>query len=965
MKSCPKCGLQNPAHTRFCGGCGAALASTGGMPQALAPDRTLVDFDTPGPAPSPVASPRISGIREQYEILEEIGRGGMSIVYRARDLKLNRDVALKRLLPQFTSRDRAVARLMTEARSIASLQHPNIVSVYAIDQDKDGPYIAMEYVARQDGRPLSLEQKIREEGVLGENAAVDLILKLCAAVAHAHAKKIIHRDIKPVNILLAADGTPKLLDFGIAQAAGDAMGGAQVQLTTEGATLGTVDYMAPEQETDARSVDARADVYALGGVLHFCITGHSARHFRERNVSENLRSVLVKALEWKREKRWRSVQEFRAALRQRHESLIAAEPPSTSASAVSTPTVSFSTRPVTAWSDEGLLTPEEAARLGLPPVGSDIAGLLEHVTHLQAVIRQIEQGIHPAILALRQAFEEAESKWEAINKQLATSSSSIPKDKRSRILEAVNQDSSGSDMRICSLFPGIEEHELLEYVARLRRLRRITAERDQARRAYEEAGAREIEKLKAEHNRFHERLIVLQEQDLKDVLRAFFGNLGPVTEFPLEQWAKVESALKRRGYRWEMGETFRRAEAYFDDLMWEQAVTAGTLEAFASYRQKLPQGQHADEAVARSDDLRWDHAKSAGTQAAIEGYLSGQSARTHVAEARQILDDMLWQQAETKDTVTALEAYLKDCPSGRHASEARQRIHHQSEQAAWQKAAEKKSIADYEAYLKAHPAGVHADEAKALIASRFDQQCWQKAQEQDTPEAYEGYLAAVPEGRSADEARHRLAVRLRQRLLSNPTNQGLRRHYLARRTPPLMIADQTREENCCFILALLRAAIAGAVIGGLAVATDWLQFWAALQETPHPFSDLEALAPVAGIGFGVGLLLTPLLGLRVALVGAVTGGLLAAAAPPTHRHESMIWAAAIGLGVAIVVRIFLMPILQPCTRRNPKKAHFQAGPFPWRAYRKRRTWVESKYGSTEAAVPANAPILTPPKTLRP
>ena len=163
-------------------------------PANAIPGATLADAED-GTVGAPALG--LAGNKQQYEVLGEIGRGGMSVVYRARDRKLHRLVALKRLLPQFTQRERAVARLMTEARSIANLQHPSIVSVFDIDQDENGPYIAMEFVVAQDGQPRTLEQKIKQDGVLSERVAVELVLKLCGAVALAHSKRIIHRDIKP------------------------------------------------------------------------------------------------------------------------------------------------------------------------------------------------------------------------------------------------------------------------------------------------------------------------------------------------------------------------------------------------------------------------------------------------------------------------------------------------------------------------------------------------------------------------------------------------------------------------------------------------------------------------------------------------------------------------------------------------------------------------------------------------
>ena len=344
MTRCQSCGHDNEDHSPACGRCGQPL--TAPAPAPVRSERTMTDAEpaaTPAPPP-PLAARGVpvgysgtlmdaddappqpgaeaqtptpsgfAGLGRQYEIMEQIGAGGMSVVYRARDRKLNRDVALKRLLPQYARRKKAVDRLMAEARSIAALQHPNIVNVFDIDEDAEGPYIAMEYVQGPAGKPQTLADKIKDEGVLKEQAAVSLILMLCQAVGQAHAKGIVHRDIKPSNILMAADGTPKLLDFGIAQVAKETLGDALGGLTMEGASLGTPDYMAPEQEGGAKDVDARTDVYALGGVLSFCLSGYSARYFRESSIPLRLRAAVSKALERERDKRWPNVAAFAEAL---------------------------------------------------------------------------------------------------------------------------------------------------------------------------------------------------------------------------------------------------------------------------------------------------------------------------------------------------------------------------------------------------------------------------------------------------------------------------------------------------------------------------------------------------------------------------------------------------------------------------------------------------------------------------
>ena len=202
----------------------------------------------------------------QYEILEELGRGGMGIVLKARQTALGRIVAVKAILPQGPIREEQRRRFVREAKAMALLQHPNIVQIHEISQQGEHPYIIMEYVQGQS-LSASLAQK-----PLAPRKAAELLVVLAGAVQAAHEQGVIHRDLKPNNILLAADGTPKICDFGLARHFEDV-----ADQTQTNHILGTPSYMAPEQVLGASATQGPAvDVYALGAVLYECLTGRPA-----------------------------------------------------------------------------------------------------------------------------------------------------------------------------------------------------------------------------------------------------------------------------------------------------------------------------------------------------------------------------------------------------------------------------------------------------------------------------------------------------------------------------------------------------------------------------------------------------------------------------------------------------------------------------------------------------------------
>jgi serine/threonine protein kinase len=195
-----------------------------------------------------------------YKILQKLGEGGMGEVYLAQDKKLNRRVALKFLPTQLASHEELKTRFKREAQAAATLNHPNIITVYEVSEFEERPFIAMEYVEGE-----SLKDVIARKGLsIGE--VLDLALQISDGLAVAHQAGIVHRDVKPQNILMGKDARVRICDFGLAKAKRD------VTLTQAGSTLGTIAYMSPEQ-AQGKEADHRSDIFSFGVVLYEMIAG--------------------------------------------------------------------------------------------------------------------------------------------------------------------------------------------------------------------------------------------------------------------------------------------------------------------------------------------------------------------------------------------------------------------------------------------------------------------------------------------------------------------------------------------------------------------------------------------------------------------------------------------------------------------------------------------------------------------
>ena len=199
----------------------------------------------------------------KYEILEEIGRGGMGVVYKAKDVRIERMVAIKELLinPSLAkAAEEIIARFHREAQTAGSLQHPNIVTIHDFGEDSGSHYIAMEFI---EGK--NLKEYMEEGHSFSDEQLVEILIQTCEGLQHAHERKIVHRDIKPDNISITSKGDVKITDFGIARMSTN---NPMMNMTQDGTMLGTLGYISPEQLQDSRRVDHRADIFSLGAMMY-------------------------------------------------------------------------------------------------------------------------------------------------------------------------------------------------------------------------------------------------------------------------------------------------------------------------------------------------------------------------------------------------------------------------------------------------------------------------------------------------------------------------------------------------------------------------------------------------------------------------------------------------------------------------------------------------------------------------
>ncbi|NIM98241.1 MAG: protein kinase, partial [candidate division Zixibacteria bacterium] len=303
---CPKCHFDNPADSKYCKECGTKVSPP--VTETIeAPKEELT---------------RGSTFAERYDIIEELGKGGMGRVYRVEDKKLNQEVALKLIKPEIAKEKKTIERFRNELKIARNIRHKNVCGMFDLGEREGSYFITMEYVRGED-----LKSLIRKMGQLSAGQAIAIIKNICDGLIEAHRGGVIHRDLKPSNIMVDKDGYARIMDFGISRYV------KGKGITDTGAMIGTPEYMSPEQ-VEGKEIDQRTDIYSLGVILYEMVTGRvpfegdtaltvAVKHKTEEpkdprefnaQLTDDLSQLILKCLEKDMEKRYQSAVELRAEL---------------------------------------------------------------------------------------------------------------------------------------------------------------------------------------------------------------------------------------------------------------------------------------------------------------------------------------------------------------------------------------------------------------------------------------------------------------------------------------------------------------------------------------------------------------------------------------------------------------------------------------------------------------------------
>jgi serine/threonine protein kinase len=316
---CPKCNFENPTDTSFCGNCGTRFLPSKEIP--ISRTETLKG--------SLKELTRGSVFAGRYEVIEELGRGGMGKVYRVMDGKIEEEVALKLLRPEIASDMKTITRFKNELKFARKIIHKNVCRMYDLSEEGGAQYITMEYMRGED-----LKSLIRRIGQFTAGKAIFIARQVCEGLAEAHKLGVVHRDLKPQNIMIDREGNSHIMDFGIAHSI------STEGITDSGVIIGTPHYMAPEQ-VEGKEIDKRTDIYALGVILFEMLTGmvpfegdtplviavkHKTEHPpdpRKLNpqIPEEISRLILKCMEKSKNKRYQTVEDLLSELNRIKEDL--------------------------------------------------------------------------------------------------------------------------------------------------------------------------------------------------------------------------------------------------------------------------------------------------------------------------------------------------------------------------------------------------------------------------------------------------------------------------------------------------------------------------------------------------------------------------------------------------------------------------------------------------------------------
>jgi serine/threonine protein kinase/Tfp pilus assembly protein PilF len=308
--NCPKCQTDNPDTLKFCGECGTQLPSSKDIAVTATMEAAKEELTTG------------STFAGRYQIIEELGRGGMGKVYKAHDTEIKEKVALKLIKSEISVDKKTIERFQNELKFARKISHRNVCRMYDLNKEAGAYYITMEFVSGED-----LKRFIRRSGRLTVSKGIDIAKQICEGLDEAHRLGVVHRDLKPGNIMIDNDGNARIMDFGIARSfEGKGITGA-------GVLIGTPEYMSPEQ-VEGKDIDHRSDIYSLGVILYEMLTGRvpfegetalnvaikqkteTPKNPREYNeqISEDLSHVILKCLAKEKDKRYQSASELRSEL---------------------------------------------------------------------------------------------------------------------------------------------------------------------------------------------------------------------------------------------------------------------------------------------------------------------------------------------------------------------------------------------------------------------------------------------------------------------------------------------------------------------------------------------------------------------------------------------------------------------------------------------------------------------------